>query len=432
MNTNHNIKIKIDNLDFKKDEDPTIYNSDDCKTYGDLVIKRERLALQGSMKYAYQRAGLTPILYPEPSPNMSIKDDISLMSIATYALGKKGNTNKDKLVYKLKDGEITIRCHPDFGMATDYDYDLVMFMISHLTKQMNLLKRKVEQENIKVHSNPKFTTHTVNYTLPSRSFTFKLNTFLKFAQRTKGGNQYKAITDTLDRLTFTKIKIESYPKQSLLRRGMFSFIGDYKVISDDKNKEGILISIDIPRWIYDGIVRIEQPTVLTVNKKYFKLKEGINKFLYRYGKRLVGKREKVKISVKEIHERSGSINELKYFTRDLKQVIKKLTKDPFEEFYIDFITEGRGQNYLVFKKNQENTKQTSKLTKSPIVLTEEIEQKAREIAPSFCPKWLFEQFVSYNNKRGWKNLRNPRSAFIGFCRKHEERKHQVIQQVSCW
>ena len=59
-----------------------------------------------------------------------IKDDFNLMDIAPFALSK--TTGEGVIRYELKDSIITVEGGAQVGLATAYDYDIVISMISHL------------------------------------------------------------------------------------------------------------------------------------------------------------------------------------------------------------------------------------------------------------------------------------------------------------
>jgi hypothetical protein len=59
-----------------------------------------------------------------------IKDDFNLMDIAPFALSK--TAGEGVIRYELKDSIITVEGGAQVGLATAYDYDIVISMISHL------------------------------------------------------------------------------------------------------------------------------------------------------------------------------------------------------------------------------------------------------------------------------------------------------------
>ena len=61
-----------------------------------------------------------------------LKDDFNLMDIAPFSLSKSGG--QGVIRYELKDSIITIEGGAEVGIATAYDYDIVINMISHLAE----------------------------------------------------------------------------------------------------------------------------------------------------------------------------------------------------------------------------------------------------------------------------------------------------------
>ena len=94
----------------------------------------------------------TPALRPAPSgdrqadifvPNLydvSAKDTLSLMDCAVYRLSKKNKRANETITYARSNGYVKVTGGAE-GMASVWDYDIVIMAISHLTDAFNLYKK---------------------------------------------------------------------------------------------------------------------------------------------------------------------------------------------------------------------------------------------------------------------------------------------------
>ncbi len=67
---------------------------------------------------------------------VATRDDMNLLDVSPYSLSKNVRTGEAAVIkYKLKDAEITIQGGALSGLATVFDYDIVLHMISHLNEE---------------------------------------------------------------------------------------------------------------------------------------------------------------------------------------------------------------------------------------------------------------------------------------------------------
>ncbi len=101
-----------------------------------------------------------------------IKDDFNLMDIAPFALSK--TTGEGVIRYELKDSIITIEGGADVGLATAYDYDIVINMISHLAEATR--RYRIDE------------TKGLRPSLPGRVYRPAAAEILKFCRRSSAEN----------------------------------------------------------------------------------------------------------------------------------------------------------------------------------------------------------------------------------------------------
>lgn len=241
-----------------------------------------------------------PALY-----DVGTKDSRSIMDVAVFRLSKKEKRPSETLRYTLPDGYVEVSSGVA-GMASIWDYDIVIMAVSHLTEAMN---RYREGQGDK----------------PGRTFRPYVADILRFCRRSDGGRQYEEVEAALDRLKTTTVKVVRTVKgkngRTLREASHEGLISDYKTVSQADNGKLISVEIEVPKWIYEEIVGGKNPDVLTVHPDFFLIEPGIGRFLYRLARRAAGK-GMAKWSFQLIYERSGSTGTLKKFTQNLRRIIE--------------------------------------------------------------------------------------------------------------
>ena len=240
-----------------------------------------------------------PTLY-----DVGTKDSRSIMDVAVFRLSKKDRRAGDIIRYDLSDGHVTVSAGPA-GMASVWDYDIVLMAVSHLTEAMN---RYREGKNEK----------------PGRMFRPHVADMLKFCRRTDGGKQKSDLIETCIRLNTTHVAVQRTKKARNGRLVTISegeaLISRYKIIEGDTGKPEY-IEIELADWMYREITEGKNPDVLTVHPDYFLIDPGISRFVYRLARRSAGKTQ-AKWAFRTIYERSGSAGSFKEFCRILRKIIE--------------------------------------------------------------------------------------------------------------
>ncbi len=317
-----------------------MYASDGAFTWQELLRNTALLAAgedgQNKLKNIYRnfrqydeddRQGQLNFMASSSMVEVSLKDDTSLMDICPFGLSK---TPRFKPIhYKLRDSYVNVTGNAEHGMATVFDYDIVIYVATSLNAQMNDLKKRVRSGE----KNP---------ILPPRKMRCYTTDVFEFLKIKRGGKQYSNFKDKLRRLKGTQIEIEKIIEGGYRREGSFSLIGDWEIISETKSGKISEISIGIPDWIYDGIVRQSDPTVLTLCDDYMLLKSGYHKFLARIAKKSAGENS-WNWTLEQLYERSGSTQPIKDFRCDLLNALKSLKKDPIPEYIFTWREGDRGR-----------------------------------------------------------------------------------------
>ena len=233
------------------------------------------------------------------------RDNRTVMDVAVFRLSKSNKRAGEMIRYELPDGFVEVTAG-HYGMASVWDYDIVLMMASHLTEAMNRYRDGKGEK-------------------PGRTFKPHVSDILKFARRGDGSRQVEEVEKALDRLKGTTIKTvrertgeDGRKMREVEAEGLIS---RYSVLARTDTGRVNAVEIEAPVWIYQEIVGGKQPDVLTVHPDYFLIEPGIGRFVYRLARRAAGKGV-AKWSFQTIYERSGSTGTFSKFRENLRKIIK--------------------------------------------------------------------------------------------------------------
>ena len=235
---------------------------------------------------------------------LSSRDSRIIMDVAVFRLTKKDECINEIIRYDLSDGYVEVRSG-SAGMATIWDYDLVIMAISYLTQAMNLF---IQGKG----------PYPGRFFLPNRT---QIN---KFCSRGNGGRQNDSLEHALDRLMTTTIKVvrnSNYSGNMISETRHESLINSYRVLSRNNSGKLLSVEIELPRWIYTQVTEQSNSGVLQLHPDYFNIRSGIARFIYRLARRAAG-HTNARWSFRMIYERSNSRGSFKKFTYSLRSIIK--------------------------------------------------------------------------------------------------------------
>lgn len=268
----------------------------------------EGVVLRKSPKGDEQADFFVPTLY-----DIGTRDSRKIMDVAVFRLSKKDHRANEVIRYDLPDGHVQVSSGVH-GMASVWDYDIVLMAVSHLTEAMNRFRDG---------KGPK----------PGPSFRPHVGDVLKFCRRDNGGKQKNLISSALDRLATTYVAIERTKKLKgkmvTIKEGE-NLIAQKSVIENTATGKVEFVEFKIADWMYREITEGKSPDVLTVHPDYFLIDQGIGRFVYRLARRAAGKTTAT-WGFKTIYERSGSTGSFKEFCRILRKVI---TAGDFPEYIL--------------------------------------------------------------------------------------------------
>lgn len=274
-----------------------------------------------------------PMIYDAP-----IKDDVNLMDVAPFSLSK--NLRTGVIRYELKDSLITIEGGAASGIATVFDYDIFLNMISYLAEEV----RRYRAEE----------SRGLRPSLPAKTYRPNAAHILKFCRRSDGGKSYDDLEAALDRLANTTIKVTNLSGGKRRQVDSRPMIGGYRVVSRTDKDKIDTIDITIPDWVYLSVVKADKTLpLLTLHEDYFLISSGLGRFIYRLARKSAGQKE-WRFSVKELHKRSGSSQDFRKFAYDLRQFVQRTQAFPMPEYDLSLVDGQDGQPVLAMRRRKED------------------------------------------------------------------------------
>lgn len=241
-----------------------------------------------------------PTLY-----DIGTRDSRGIMDVAIFRLSKKDKRPNSTIRYELVDGHVQVTSGVH-GMASVWDYDIVLMAVSHLTESMNRYREG---------KGP----------MPGQVFRPHVSDLLKFCRRDNGGRQKEALIGSLERLSTTHVtaeRVKSMRGKTLVINEGENLIGPYRTVTNKDTGRLEYIEIKVADWMYREVTEGETPDVLTVHPDYFLIDPGIGRFIYRLARKAAG-RTSATWGFKTLYERSGSTGTFKEFARIIREIIAK-------------------------------------------------------------------------------------------------------------
>ena len=236
------------------------------------------------------------------------RDQRDLMERPFFSLAKTPRTKP--ILYKTADIEVQVFGMPEHGMATIWDADVLIWAASQI----------VEARDAGLKT--------------SRLMAATPYEILTFVGRGTGARDYDRLKAGLDRLQSTTV-LTSIRQPAERRRHRFSWINEWKETAD-ANGRPFGIELILPDWFYAGV--IDDALVLTIDRAYFELTGGLERWLYRLVRKHGGRQDGGwSFDLVHLHAKSGILSPLKHFAYDVRQIVQRqtlpgyqlvLTRDP--------------------------------------------------------------------------------------------------------
>lgn len=226
--------------------------------------------------------------------DIAARDAQDLMAWPFFSLAKSKRVAP--IDFRMGGTWILVEATREHGMATIWDADVLIWAASQL----------VEARDAGLPT--------------SRLIAATPHEILAFTERGTGKASYDRLKAALDRLQSTTIAT-SIRQPLQRRRHRFSWINEWKERLDDRGRP-LGIEMIVPDWFYAGV--LDQALVLTIDRAYFSLTGGIERWLYRIVRKHGGRQEGGwSFDVAHLHSKSGVLSPCKQFAFDLRRIVAR-------------------------------------------------------------------------------------------------------------
>lgn len=234
-------------------------------------------------------------LFFETIVDTPLRDDRALMEFPFFSLQKRPlmkplKFEKDDVVIKVSPGPK--------GIASVWDRDVLVYAVSKINERVD--------RGEKVPRNIQFIAHD----------------FLKLTHRGTNKGAYELLKDALFRLRSTTVETTIASGGQRNHRG-FGWIDSFEILEDERSdgkRRMRAVEITLSDWMYRALVKDRR--ILSISPDYFKLDGGLERRLYQLARKHVGQQRQWKIGLVLLAQKVGSIQDLRFFKRDLKRIIE--------------------------------------------------------------------------------------------------------------
>ncbi len=245
------------------------------------------------------------------------RDAQDLMAYPFFSLAK----SKRVAPIDFAAGSVSIRVEavPDHGMATIWDADILIWAASQIVEARDAGLRT------------------------SRLMAATPYEILTYVGRGTSSRDYQRLKAALDRLQSTTIST-SIRQPAEGRRHRFSWINERQERSDREGRpDGI--ELIVPDWFYQAV--LDSALVLTIDRAYFDLTGGLDRWLYRLVRKHGGRqRDGWRFDFHHLHQKSGALSPFKRFAFELRDIIRR---QPLPGYTLFLETEVGGRKLLAFE-----------------------------------------------------------------------------------
>ena len=226
--------------------------------------------------------------------HLAPRDAQDLMAYPFFSLAK----SKRLAPIDFRAGAVSIRVEatPEHGMATIWDADVLIWAASQIVNARDA----------------GFSTSRLMASTPYE--------ILTFVGRGISARDYQRLKAGLDRLQATTVAT-SIRQSTERRRHRFSWINEWKETAD-ANGRTLGIELILPDWFYSGL--INDALILTIDRQYFALTGGLERWLYQIVRKHGGRQEHGwSFDFAYLHAKSGSLSSLKHFAYDIRDIVRR-------------------------------------------------------------------------------------------------------------
>ncbi|MCE7796703.1 replication initiator protein A [Sphingobium sufflavum] len=239
--------------------------------------------------------------------DLPMRDQREMMERPFFSLAKSKRVKP--IDYHSPDGKtwVHVSANPDYGMATIWDADILIYCASTLA---DMARRGLNDVPRKLHLMP--------YDL------------LRAINRPTTGRAYELLGQSLDRLVSTTIKTNIRAENR--REATFSWLDGWTQLVDEKTERSRGMTIELSNWFYEGVLM--KGGVLSIDRAYFDLTGGRERWLYKVARKHAGGAGEAgfAISMPTLFEKSGAEGQYRRFKFEIAKIAER---DPLPGYRLE-------------------------------------------------------------------------------------------------
>jgi plasmid replication initiation protein len=231
--------------------------------------------------------------------DLRFRDQKDTMERPFFSLSKSKRMKPIEYVNENDGIFVTVQPHQDYGMATIWDADILIWAASVLC----------DMKNRGINDIP-------------RELKFQPHDLLKAIARSTGGKDYAQLRDSLERLKTTVVTTNIRSKRGQ-KTTMFSWIDQWDDLIDASTKESRGLTLTVSDWFHRGVM--EDGGLLAIDPAYFSITGGRERWLYRVARKHAGGNgaDGFAISMPVLFEKSGAEGTYRRFKFEILKIIRR-------------------------------------------------------------------------------------------------------------
>jgi len=233
------------------------------------------------------------LFYSVPG-DLAPRDAQDLMSWPFFSLAKSKRVAP--IDFRMGETWIVVEATPEHGMATIWDADVLIWAASQIVEARDAGRP----------------TSRLMATTPHE--------ILTFIGRGTSVRDYDRLKAALDRLQSTTVAT-SIRQPLQRRRHRFSWINEWKERLDGSGRP-LGLELIVPDWFYAGV--LDRALVLTIDRAYFDLTGGLERWLYRIVRKHGGRQSGGwSFDLSHLYLKSGALSPFKRFAFELRAIVRR-------------------------------------------------------------------------------------------------------------
>ncbi|MDA8182742.1 MAG: replication initiator protein A [Acidithiobacillus sp.] len=224
----------------------------------------------------------------------ALKDDGASMEAPIFTLATKPDLSIWE--WTSRDGNKSVRVMPSvLGRATQHDKDVLIYVVSQMTEGLN--RGRDDAKN--------------------RTVRFTVYDYLVTTNRGVGGDDYRRLQESFDRLAGTRIKTDIRTGGQRVTDN-FGILERVRIVEKSQGDERMIaVDVTLSEWLYNAIQAYE---ILSIHPDYFRLRKPMARRLYELARKHCGHQAQWKIGLELLQAKVGSKSTLKEFRRAVRAI----------------------------------------------------------------------------------------------------------------